>query len=442
MGNTDSRIVTRRRFLARAGAAAAGFALIPSSARGSADRPAPGNRITLGCIGVGRMGLGDMEEFLGFPMVQVLAVCDVDAKRRERAKEVVEKRYASARADGTYHGCATYGDYRELVARDDIDAVLICTPDHWHALPALAAAKAGKDVYLEKPLSYSIAEGRALSDTVQRYGRVFQTGSQQRSDRGFRFACELVRNGRIGKVHTVKVGLEGDPSNRLCPPMPVPPNLDYETWLGPAPWAPYTEERCHPQDSYDRPGWLRMKDYSGGMMTGWGAHHNDIAQWGLGTDLTGPVAVEGHGVFPRDGLWDVHGGFHVEYTYASGVKVVCSSQCRAGVTFEGSDGWVWGDRGALDAHPKALLKTMIGPDEIRLYESNSHKGNFIECIRTRKPTAAPAEIGHRSCTVCLLGNIAMELGRKLRWDPDRERFIQDPEADRLIAPAMRPPWRI
>jgi hypothetical protein len=224
--------------------------------------------------------------------------------------------------------------------------------------------------------------------------------------------------------------------------MPAPANLDYEMWLGPAPWAPYTEERVHPQGDYGRPGWLRILDYGAGMITGWGAHHNDIAQWGMGTEYTGPVEIEGRGEFPKDGLWDVHGEFNIDYTYANGIKVNCSSKNRGGCRFEGDEGWVFADRGVLEAEPKSLLKSVIGSKEIHLYESNDHKGNFLDCVKTRKETISPVEIGHRSCTVCLLGNIAMQLGRKLRWNPDTERFVDDEGADRWIAPPMRGPWRI
>jgi predicted dehydrogenase len=330
------------------------------------------------------------------------------------------------------------------VAQADIDAVSIVTPDHWHTLPAIAAAKAGKDIFLEKPLTLTIEEGRALSDTVRRYNRVFQVGSQQRSDTRFRQACELVRNGRIGKVHTVKVGFGTDPGTGIEPVMPVPDNLNYDFWLGPVPWASYTEKRVHPQKDYGRPGWLRIADYGAGMITGWGAHHNDITQWGLGTEYTGPVEIEGQTEYPKDGLWDVHGPFRIEYTYANGVKVICADEekVKSGVTFEGDQGWVWVTRGRIDAEPKSLLTSTIGPNEIQLYKSNNHKGNFLDCVKSRAMTIAPVEIAHRSCTVCLLGDIAMHLGRKLKWNPDKEEFIGDEQANRMRARTMRSPWTL
>jgi predicted dehydrogenase len=357
---------------------------------------------------------------------------------------MVEDHYAAHSKNGTYKGCAAYRDFRDLLERKDIDAVLICTPDHWHALPAIAAANARKDIFLEKPLTRTIPEGRALSDTVRRYGRIFQVGSQQRSDARFRFACELVRNGRIGRLNTVRVGLSIDPGTDPQPIMPVPANLDYNMWLGPAPWAEYTEQRVHPREGYGRPGWLRISDYCCGMITGWGSHHIDIAQWGMGTEHSGPVEIKGWAEYPKDGLWDVHGEFRIEYTYANGVKLICADNERnkQGVLFEGTEGWVYVKRRVIDAHPKSLLTSAISPTEIRLYKSNNHKQNFLDCIRSRSETVAPVEIGHRSNTVCLLGYIAMLLDRTLKWDAKKEEFIDDPEANRLLLRPMRSPWKL
>jgi predicted dehydrogenase len=385
-----------------------------------------------------------MRAVLGFDHVQIVAVCDVDSKRANHAKQIVEKHYGTQTRNGTYKGCATYKDFRALLARDDIDAVLICTPDHWHALPAIAAARAGKDIFLEKPLTLTIEEGRVLSDTVRRYGRVFQVGSQQRSDSRFRFACELVRNGRIGKLRTVKVGLPTDPGTEPQPPMPIPKHLDYNMWLGPTPWADYTEQRVHPQEGYGRPGWLRISDYCCGMITGWGSHHMDIPQWAMGTEYTGPVEIEGSAKYSKDGLWNVHGEFRIEYTYANGVNVICADnkKNRQGVFFEGTDSWVYVKRRFIDAQPKSLLTSIIDPDEIRLYRSNNHKENFLKCIKTRSQTVAPVEIGHRSNTVCVLGYIAMLLRRKLKWNPEKEQFTNDDEANRMLSRPMRSPWNL
>lgn len=438
-----TRMISRRRFLQQSGAVAGAVAvpmIVPASVFGA---DAPSERITVGCIGTGRMGQGDMRDLLRFPQAQIVAVCDVDSKRAKDAQKIVVDHYS--RQTGTaWTGCEAYGDFRDVTGREDIDAVMIATPDHWHALPAIAAAKAGKDIFLQKPLTLTIREGRVLSNTVRRYDRVFQVGSQQRSDEKFRLACELVRNGRIGKVHTIKVGFGTDPGCEPQPEMPVPPNLDYNMWLGQAPLAPYTEWRVHPQKDYGRPGWLRISAYGHGMITGWGSHHLDIAQWGLGTELTGPVAVEGEAVFPKEGLWDVHGDFRIEYTYADGVRLIAADNNRnkQGVVFEGADGWVYVRRGFLDAEPKSLLQERIGPDEIQLYRSNDHKRNWLECIRSRRPTVAPVEVGHRSCTMCLLGSIAMRLGRKLRWDPEKEEFIDDAAANHMRSRSMRAPWSL
>jgi myo-inositol 2-dehydrogenase/D-chiro-inositol 1-dehydrogenase len=437
--------VTRREFLKSSVVAAGGAifvpAIVPASVFGA---DAPSERITVGAIGVGRMGNGDLGEALGLGHVQVIAVCDVDSNRVKAAKDRVEKHYANKKAGGGYKGCTAYGDFRELIAREDIDAVQIATTDHWHVIPAIEAAKAGKDVFMQKPMSLTIREGRILSDTVRRYGRIFQIGSQQRSDSRFRQACELVRNGRIGELKTVKVGFGTDPGTTPTAPMPVPDALDYDFWLGPAPWAPYTEKRVHPQKGYGRPGWLRIADYGAGMITGWGSHHNDIAQWGMGTEYTGPVEIEGEGVFPTDGLWDVHGKFSITYKYANGVVVTCADTDRnkEGILFEGTEGWVYVTRGHIDANPKSLLTSTIKPDEIHLYKSTDHKANFYECIKSRKETVAPAEVAHRSCSVCLLGDIAMRTGRKLKWNPKTEQFVNDADANKLLSKPMRSPWRV
>ena len=443
--NKVRRTVSRRDFLKASAAAGAGLAIpmvVPASVFGV---DAPSERITVGCIGVGRMGNGDLGEALGFKQVQVVAVCDLDSKRAALAKKRTESTYAKRSPGGDYKGCAVYEDFRELCARNDIDAVQIATPDHWHTLPALDAARAGKDIFLQKPLTLTIQEGRILSDTVRRYGRVFQVGSQQRSDKEFRTACELVRNGRVGKLHTIKVGFGTDPGCEAKPVMPVPENLNYEMWLGPAPWAPYTEERVHPQNSLNgRPGWLRISDYGAGMITGWGSHHLDIAHWGMGTELTGPVEIVGEADFPKDGLWDVHGDFRIEYTYANGVKLTAADEkkIRGGVRFEGDKGWVWVTRGAIDAEPKSLLQETIGPGETKLIVSNNHKANFYDCVKSRAPTLAPVEVGHRSCSACLLGDIAMRTGRKLKWDPDKEQFVNDDAANRMLFKPMRAPWHL
>jgi len=375
--------------------------------------------------------------------VQIIAVCDADSKRMADAKEQVESHYAK-KTESAYKGCAMHEDYRELIARPDIDAVMICTPDHWHALPAIDAAKASKDIFIQKPLTLTIHEGRVMSDTVHRHGRVLLVGSQQRSHSAFRQACELVRNGRIGRLHTVKVGLPGDPGCDEEPVMPIPENLNYNLWLGPTPDVPYTEKRVHPQKDYSRPGWLRIQAYGAGMITGWGSHHLDTAQWGMDTEYTGPVETEATAKFPEKGRWDVHGDYNIEYTYANGVKLICADNNtnRQGVSFEGDEGWIHVKRWSIEAEPASILTSEIGPDEVHLYKSDDHKKNLVECIKSRSLTVAPVEIGHRSNTVCLLGSIAMNLQRKLKWDPEKERFKNDDEANRMLSRPRRLPWRL
>ena len=433
----ERRDITRRGFVKGAAAAmAAPYLLSPRlrSAQGEL-RPAPSNRLMMGLIGCGGMGRADLHGFLEFDEVQVLAVCDPDVTQREAARKMVEEKYAEQSESGTYHGCEMYNDFRELLARDDIDAIIQATPDHWHALVVIHAARAGKDIYGEKPLSLTIAQGRAMSDAVRRHGRVFQTGSQQRSEERFRFACELVRNGRIGKVHTVICGLPTTPTTGNHPPEPVPEGFDYDLWLGPAPRAPYCSLRTHWNFRW-------ILDYSGGQVTDWGAHHIDIAHWGLGLENTGPVAVEGVGEFPPDGLWDAATNYRFTCTYATGVEIVVTNDFENGVKWEGEDGWVFVNRGRIDAEPKSLLEETIAPNEEHLPTSPGHRRNFLDCVRSRREPIAPIEQAHRTITVAHLGNIAMRLGRKVRWNPDTERFVDDARADRMRDRAMREPWRL
>ena len=424
---TDKKIaramnVSRREFLrSAAGAAIALPVIVPSSVFGD---NAPSNCVTVGCIGVGGQGRGNMRSFNGNPGSVVVAVCDVDASHREKAGQSV----------GLDAG-SSYRDFRELLARDDIDAVSIATPDHWHVPASIAAVRTGKDVYCEKPLTLTIAEGRELADEVKRYGRVFQTGSQQRSGSEFRKGCELVVNGRIGKLHTMRVGISGN--NRKCEPTwtpePVPEGFDYDLWLGPAPWEPYHTQRCHYQFRF-------ILEYSGGQMTNWGAHHLDIAQWGNQADDTGPVEIRGKGEFPKTGLFTTATKAEIEYTYANGVKMFLNR--GGGTRFEGAEGWVYVNRGKIDAEPKSILTSVIGPDETHLYESRNHVQDFLDCIKSRKDPICNAEVGHRSSTVCHLGNIAMMLDRPLKWDPQTEQFIGDPEANRMTWRPRRAPYRL
>ena len=438
-------ILTRRQLLKgsamTAGVAFFAPAFVPAHVFGAA---APSSRITIGMIGMGRQAYySNVKTFLAAPDAQVVAVCDVDTWRLDNAKKAVEDHYAKERAAGQFKGCSTYRDFRELLARTDIDAVMISTPDHWHVPMAIEAAKAGKDVCCEKPLTLSIAEGRVLSDTVRRYNRVFRTDSEFRSHECFQRACELVLNGRIGKVHTIRTGVPaGDVAGKPEPEMPVPQELDYDLWLGPAPYMPYTLNGVHPRQSYERPGWMRVPGCCEGMITNWGAHLNDIAQWGNGTDRTGPVEVEGTGVYPREGLWNVLLRFELRYKYASGVRLFYSID-KPYVRFEGTEGWIQADYNtrALNAEPASILKSAIGPNEIHL-PLIPEKRDFLDAIKTRGQTLADAEIGHRTNSLCQIGHIAIQVGRKLSWDPNAERFTNDETANRLLSRPLRSPWRL
>jgi predicted dehydrogenase len=440
-----------------ASAAALGFpAIVPSSVFGAF---APSNRINIGAIGTGRISRGhDLPGVWKHDVARVVAVCDLDRNRVADAKVLVNNHYTK-KLGKPYDGVTTYGDYRELLANRDVDAVIISTPDHWHAIIGIHAVEAGKDVYLQKPASLTIAEGRALSNAVHRTGRILQIGSQQRSSPQFRYAAELVRNGRIGQLKTVKIGLPGDPSGEVEPDMPVPPNLNYDTWLGSTPVVPYTEKRVHPQKGYGRPGWLRCEQFGAGMITGWGAHHLDSAHWGMDTEYTGPIEIWGSAEFPKSGLWDVHGPFKTEALYANGVHMIVTGDFPNGIRFEGTEGWIFVSRGnetvtasdpvsrlkdssALAASDPKIITSVIGEDEVHLEDSKDHHGNWLQAVRTRRPPIAPIEVGHRACTACLLHHIAMRANRKLYWDPVRERFKNDDEANTLLSRPHRWPYML
>jgi predicted dehydrogenase len=392
-----------------------------------------------------------------YDQAQIMAVCDVDTKRAEEGKQLVNEFYTKKNGK-PYDGVKVYHDYQALLQNKDIDGVLISTPDHWHALIGMAAVRAGKDVYCQKPTSLTIAEGRALSDAVKSTGRIFQIGSQQRSSTQFRYAAELVRNGRIGTLKTVSIGLPGDPSGEEEAAMPVPTNLNYDRWLGSTPEVYYTEKRVHPQQGYDRPGWLRCEQFGAGMITGWGSHHVDCAHWAMNTEHTGPVEVWGSAEFPKSGLWDVHGPFKTEGRYANGVHMIISDSLPNGIKFEGTEGWIFVSRGdakatssdpislqaakALDASDPKIIQSVIGPNEIHLYESKEHHGNWLECIKSRKQPIAPVEVGHRSCSTCLIHHIVMKLKRKVYWDPAKEQFVNDAEANRLLSRPQRKPYTL
>jgi hypothetical protein len=429
--------------------------IVPASVFG---KNAPSNKINIGAIGVGRISRDhDMFETLKYDHARIMAVCDLDSKRLLNGKKYVND-YYSKKTGQAYDGVTMYDDHRELLLNKDIDAVLISTPDHSHAYLGIHAVEAGKDVYLQKPASLTIAEGRALSNAVHRSGRILQIGSQQRSSVQFRYAAELVRNGRIGDLKTVYVGLPGDPGGDEEPEMPIPKNLNYDAWLGSTPNVYYTEKRVHPQNDYSRPGWLRMEQFGAGMITGWGAHHVDCAHWAMDTEYTGPIEISGHADFPKSGLWNVHGLFQTEGIYANGVKMIISNEIPNGIKFEGTKGWIFVTRGdyrasssdpipankekPLTASDDKIINSVIGANEINLYRSTEQHGNWLDCIKTRLQPISPVEVGHRSCSTCLLHHVAMKLKRKINWDPMNERFINDDEANSMLNRPHRFPYEI
>ncbi|NLF58169.1 MAG: Gfo/Idh/MocA family oxidoreductase [Candidatus Hydrogenedens sp.] len=442
MSQSDTRPgLTRRDFLRRGAAAAAGAAafplIVPGRALGLGGAVSANSRITVGFIGMGKMARGHLGSFLADPECQVLSLCDVERGRLESQAARVNAHYAAASGQGGYSACDVYGDFRALCARPDIDAVVIATPNHWHALNAVEALKNGKDVYLEKPLARTVNEGKALVRAARRYGRILQTGSQQRSDTAFRQACELVRNGRIGGVREVYVNVGGPPQEDNLPPEPVPEGLDWEMWLGPCMWRPYSSVLAPPESFDGWPEWRYYRPFAGGAMTDWGAHHYDIAQWGLGMDGSGPVEV----IPPNPDNPEVT---RITHVYANGVRMFHGGAgTGAGVEFVGTEGRVRVNRSQfLETEPGRLKHEIIGPNETRLYSSPDHRRNFLEAVRTRREPICPVEVGHRSATVCHLANIAHWLRRPLKWDPVLEEFPDDPEANRLLGRPMRAPWQL
>ncbi len=450
----------RRKFISDTVTVTAGSVImpviIPSSVIG---KDPPSDKINIGQIGFGRIAMThDLPETMKYDAARVTAVADYDMKRLSLGKQFIETFYSKTTGKSGYIRVKTYDDYHDIIADKDIDAVIISTPDHWHSQPAIEAALAGKDIYLQKPTSLTVAEGRLLSDVVRQQNVILQVGTQQRSSAQFRIAAELVRNGRIGKLHTVKIGLPGDPPGPDAPEQPVPENLNYDAWLGSTPEIYYTEMRVHPQNSItDRPGWLRCEQFGAGMITGWGQHHFDSAAWGMDTELTGPVSVEAVAQFPKSGLWDVHGDFMSKAEYRNGITMLASGGYPNGIRYEGTEGWIFVTRGdysvtpsdpvrkdrntmALEASDPAILSSVIGPDEIHLYESSEQHGNWLECIRSGNEPVSEVETGHRACSVCLIIHIAMKLGRKLEWNPDIERFVNDDQANSMLSRPQRAPY--
>lgn len=465
----EKRNTSRRQFLSASLAGAAFPMIVPSTVFGQS---APSNIIRVAQIGCGRQARdSEIPAVLRYSdLARFVAICDLDTVRMADAKTWIEGEYT--RKFGKPGELKTYTDYRQMLEDKSIDAVCISTPDHWHALPAIQAALAGKDIYLQKPASLTIREGRQMADAVKRTGRIFQQGSQQRSASQFRLACELVRNGRIGKVREVYIGLPTDPAGGNTKEMPVPANLNYDMWLGSTPLVYYTEDRVHPQglnvrSRYGRPGWLRCEQFGAGMITGWGAHHVDTAHWGMGAELTGPVESEAMARFPQQGLWDVHGPYHIRAKYADGAAMYISDKYPNGIKFLGEDGWIWVTRGRfsavdmqavgamgggkpggpwsqpIDASDRRWIKDGVKDNEIHLHASpqNDHHLDWLTSIKTRKDPVAPAEVGHRANTVCLLSQIAMHTDRVLHWDPAKEVFTpDDADFNKKLSRPQRAPY--
>lgn len=442
-----SNAFSRRTWLKGCSASLAGAATVACPAfvtfpvQGAA---APNNQFTMGFIGTGNNGTNWLRGFLPDKRVRVLAVCDVNkegagywggsTRGREPARQLVNKQYKD-------DSCKSTENFRDIIDDDAIDGIYIGTPDHWHAIMAIAAAKAGKDIYGQKPLSLSIGEGRAMSDAVKKAGIVWQTGSQQRSDKNFRRACELVLNGRIGQLKTIRVGLPGGIPDygkvaAKTAPEPVPAGLNYDLWLGPAPEAFYCPARIGVNFRWHL-------DYSGGQLTDWGAHHIDIALWGMNACETGPVAIRNaQGSFAKHAIYNTATDYKFEAVFKNGVTMTISNKERGGVTFEGTEGTVWCNRGRHDANPKSILESKIKDDEIHLYRSDHHIRNFLDCVFSRKPTVAPIEAAHRAVSIAHLGNLAMILRRDIEWDPDKEKIVGDPGANFLVTRAYRGPWTL
>lgn len=428
-------------------AASASPLILPARLRGA---QAPSNRVTLAFIGTGRQATSlNIPEYMAVPGVQVVAVCDADSWRMAQAKTLVERHYATQARSGTYTGCTTHRDFREILARPDVDAVMISTPDHWHVPMAVAALQAGKDVALEKPTTRYISDGRTLVNLVKQHQRVFRVDSEFRSLDRFHRAVELVRNGRLGKLHTIR----SSSPRELFPNEPAvvatpPRELDYDMWLGPAPQVPYMQKRVHaPRDLKSRPGWFRSRLFADGMLTNWGAHLNDIAMWANDTERTGPIEVQATGNFHDDPVWDVLENFDASFRFANGVRMTYTMG-EPHVRFEGDKGWLQVNYSKTAAHPElleasspAILKERIGPGELT-FPLRSERVDFIEAVKTRGQTMEDAEVGQRVMTLCHLPHVAIARGgATLKWDPVSERFPDDPAANALLSgPAPRAPW--
>ncbi|MBN1441820.1 MAG: Gfo/Idh/MocA family oxidoreductase [Planctomycetes bacterium] len=455
---------TRRRFLAGAAAALGLPAVVPGSVLGKEGKPSASERITVGVIGTGGRGTADMLGVMRSPLSQVVAVCDCRRPRLEAAQKQVERFYAQQAAGGSYRGCKAYGDFRELIDRKDIDAIIVGVPDHWHGIIATRALEAGKDLYCEKPLGRTIAESISVRDAAVKGKRIFQTGTQQRSDAKFRQACALARGGHLGKIRAIQVAVPAGGDIPKQPPAPVPEGFDYDMWTGPAPLHPFDKRRCE---------WLGMywiSDYCVGFICNWGIHHLDIAAWGCPEVVESPFEIEGSAFLPTGHLCDTAVTWRTEFRYPSGLRMSFTSdsgpfdwQKSQGLTeeslraleavdpelyhpigcrFIGSEGWVHVTRGAISAEPASLLRKEVDPAEAGIAVSVDHYANFLESIRERRQPVSTIESGHRATVLGNVADIAVRLGRKLEWDPKAERFAGDEEANRRLSQPMRAPWRL
>ena len=437
--------ITRRKAIFNFVHAGAAVTILPSGLR-ARSAPSRNETLQLAQIGCGRMGRGDMKNALGAGWkssinARVVAVCDVDSRRAADSQAIVEAFYTGKGESNVDIG--SYGDYREVVAREDVDGVVISTPENWHALIGVAAANAGKHIYVQKPLSYSIPEGQAMVEAVRGNKVTLQTGSQQRSSVYFRRVCAIIRNNWLGKLKEIQVEIPTDKGRAGGKPGAPPANLNYDMWLGPCPEIPYIESRVHPREGYGRPGWLQVERFCLGMITGWGSHMYDIAQWGMGADKdSGPVEVSARGQFPDRGLFNVHVAYEGEALYGNGVRMV-SRNGKPGVRFITEDGWACCRRGGMECSDPELLRRKPADGEVKLYESSNHMEDFLSSARDGADPVCPVEVGHRSNTVCVLHHISMKLdGRKIKWDPGKEAPIGDSEVEKLINVPMRKPYAL
>lgn len=431
--------VSRRKFLKNAAATAAGAFAMPyivtSTALGNSTTPPASERITVGHIGVGGQGGGLSRTFAHLKDAQSIAVCDTFGSRRDSRANYINEAYATQNDMASYKGCAKYGDFRELLARDDLDAIVVATPDHWHVPIGLAAARAGKDMYIEKPLGVSMEENKTLAKAIALYGNIFQYGTQQRSSDHCRFGCELIRNGRIGKIHTIHVTAPGSQQGGSITPVAPPEDLDYDMWLGPAPQSPYTKDRCT-----NFGAWF-VYDNSLGFIAGWGAHPLDILDWAYGDENLIPVEYEGTGTIPAEGLYSTITQWDLRCKYANGVTMTFKVGGDS-TKFVGTDGWIEIRRRDLTASDPKILAEATKPSEIHLTRSKSQQQNFLDSIKTRSNAISPIVSAVRSDAISHLGNIAIRTGRKIKWDNAAETIIGDAEASRMLKRSMRSPWHL